>query len=345
MKKIKRIFSALAAITMTAVCTVSAFAQNPYDIIDVSRNDMKLVISNETSTGRNELWIDDTYRYLTARLFKTTVAIRMTDGTEPPSPADSNSAVIQKLTNVQKVNMMSVESVWFMDADDIKLSDDLYVVKGFTTAEAAEEYCQALIADGKADYAEPIVTGEYSYCYPAQESLLDYFKNTGIGYDESKLEEINAFSKNLFVFCVSCKDETATIEYLKENAEGFEECVSVASNNGSAIYFQFKDSADDETKTNVLTQMCNLENISQPFIPVYSQLTNIPGTQVNAIPENYKSGDVNMDEKINLYDAIEVAKYIMHTRAFNDKENVLADYDDNGEVNLYDAVGVAKTLM
>lgn len=345
MKKMKKILCTLAAITMAAGCNVSAFAQNSYDILDVNKDELKLVISNETSTGRNELWVDNTYQYLISHLFKTTVAVRMTDGTEPPSIADSNSNDIQKLTDIQKVNLLCRETVWFMDVDDIDLSDELYVVRGFETAEAAEEYCKELVDSGKADYAEPIVTGELCYAHPANKTLLDYFKKAGINYDESKLDEINAFNSDMFIFSVSCKDETATVEYLKENIEGFEECVSIAMEEGSTIYFQFENNADNETTTNVLKQMCDMESISNPMMPMYSQLINKPNIQVNAIPENYKSGDADMNEKIDLYDVVTIAKHMLGNFEMDDARKILADYDDSGEVDLYDAIGIAKILM
>lgn len=346
MKKITKIMASVLSAAVMATCSLSASALGPYDILDVDRDSLKLVISSETSTGgSNELWVDSDYRYIVANLWKTTVAVRMTDGTEPPKPADSDRIYVDKLSNVQKLNFLCVDSAWFMNADNVKISDDLYVVKGFENADEAEKYCQELLSEGKADYAEPIVTGKYSYCYPAG-TLLRYFNGSEINYDESKLDEINAFSGESFILEISGSDETATLDYLKENVDGFMESVSAATENGSNVYFQFKDDTDNETKVNVLKQMSNLENFSKPFIPTYSILVDGPGTTaINAMPKKYKAGDVNMDEKVNIYDAIDVAKFAMNTKTFNDNETVLADMDCNGKIDLYDAIEIAKILM
>lgn len=58
-----------------------------------------------------------------------------------------------------------------------------------------------------------------------------------------------------------------------------------------------------------------------------------------------KKGDVNSDNNINLYDAIEIAKYIMKMRTFTNEEFLLADYNSDNNVNLYDAIGIAKLIM
>ncbi len=56
-------------------------------------------------------------------------------------------------------------------------------------------------------------------------------------------------------------------------------------------------------------------------------------------------GDISGNGKIDLYDAIEICKYIMGMRTFTDDEMVVADYDGNGKVDLYDAIGIAKELL
>lgn len=57
------------------------------------------------------------------------------------------------------------------------------------------------------------------------------------------------------------------------------------------------------------------------------------------------SGDITGDRQINLYDVIEIAKYILGMREFNSVESVIADYNVDGNVNIYDAIEIAKKLL
>lgn len=56
-------------------------------------------------------------------------------------------------------------------------------------------------------------------------------------------------------------------------------------------------------------------------------------------------GDISGNGKIDLYDAIEVCRYIMGMRTFTDAQMKIADYNSDGNVNLYDAIGIAKKLL
>ena len=49
--------------------------------------------------------------------------------------------------------------------------------------------------------------------------------------------------------------------------------------------------------------------------------------------------------KLNLYDAIEIAKFIMDMVNFTEQGLVTADYNCDGKVNLYDVIAVAIIIM
>lgn len=57
------------------------------------------------------------------------------------------------------------------------------------------------------------------------------------------------------------------------------------------------------------------------------------------------SGDVDFNGKVDLYDAIAVAKYIAKSGEFTPEQFSAADYDENGDVNLYDLIAIARTLV
>ena len=56
-------------------------------------------------------------------------------------------------------------------------------------------------------------------------------------------------------------------------------------------------------------------------------------------------GDISGNGKIDLYDAIEIAKAIMGLRTFTDEEMIIADFNMDGSVDLYDAIEIARTLL
>ncbi len=63
-------------------------------------------------------------------------------------------------------------------------------------------------------------------------------------------------------------------------------------------------------------------------------------------PENeIVPGDITGNGKIDLYDAIDICKYIMGMKTFTEEEMKIADFDGNGKVDLYDVIGIAKTLL
>ena len=58
-----------------------------------------------------------------------------------------------------------------------------------------------------------------------------------------------------------------------------------------------------------------------------------------------KWGDATNDDVINLYDAIEISKYIMNISDIDEDTVLLADINRDGKTNLYDAIAIAETLM
>lgn len=56
-------------------------------------------------------------------------------------------------------------------------------------------------------------------------------------------------------------------------------------------------------------------------------------------------GDVNANGKLDLYDAIEVSKYIINTTNFDNITFKVADCNNDGMVDLYDAIDIASELI
>ena len=66
---------------------------------------------------------------------------------------------------------------------------------------------------------------------------------------------------------------------------------------------------------------------------------------MNILESTKLRGDISGNGEIDLYDAIEIAKYIMGMVSFDREQCEIADYDGNGTVDLYDAIGVARYIM
>jgi hypothetical protein len=55
-------------------------------------------------------------------------------------------------------------------------------------------------------------------------------------------------------------------------------------------------------------------------------------------------GDATNDDVINLYDAIEISKYIMNISYIDEDTVLLADINRDGKTDIYDAIAIAETL-
>ncbi len=62
------------------------------------------------------------------------------------------------------------------------------------------------------------------------------------------------------------------------------------------------------------------------------------------VPINAIIGDVSFNGNIDLYDVVEIAKYIMSMRTFTDDEYFIADYNQDNFVNLYDAIEIIQLI-
>lgn len=76
----------------------------------------------------------------------------------------------------------------------------------------------------------------------------------------------------------------------------------------------------------------------------YAEKYNREFVSLDGEPD-YLPGDISGNDKIDLYDAIEICKSIMGMRTFTDAEKKIADYNGDGKVDLYDAIGIAKKLL
>ena len=82
-----------------------------------------------------------------------------------------------------------------------------------------------------------------------------------------------------------------------------------------------------------------------PTAQAYAEKYGLEFVPIDENNSNSIKGDVNYDDLVNLYDAIEIAKYIMNMRSFTDDEFTVADYNSDEQVNLYDVIEIARVMM
>lgn len=89
-----------------------------------------------------------------------------------------------------------------------------------------------------------------------------------------------------------------------------------------------------------------LPEITSSEDPVKNEENVIVSSMVISFPaSDIIPGDVNFDEVVDLYDVIEIAKYLMNKDYFGKDQIAAGDYDGNGSVDLYDAISIAKMIM
>lgn len=124
----------------------------------------------------------------------------------------------------------------------------------------------------------------------------------------------------------------AVNSYCKGEMESVEECIESFENDVYAnVEFDFT-VTDDPV-------------IDEPATEPTTEPTTEPEPNPATEPATELKGDITGNNKIDLYDAIEVCRYIMGMRTFTDAQRDIADYNRDGKVDLYDAIGIAKKLL
>lgn len=123
----------------------------------------------------------------------------------------------------------------------------------------------------------------------------------------------------------------AVNSYCKGEMESVEECIESFENDVYAnVKFDF--TVTDEPTTEPAT-----EPVTEPATEPVTEPITEPVTELK--------GDITGNGKIDLYDAIEICRYIMGMRSFTDAQMEIADYNSDGGIDLYDAIGIAKKLL
>ncbi len=109
--------------------------------------------------------------------------------------------------------------------------------------------------------------------------------------------------------------------------------------------FTISSETDNTKLAEIMTQIKNDERV-ESYITLGAWCCTIH-TAADVVLSLQKDiiGDVTEDCSVNLYDAVEIAKYMMEMVEFDEDTLALADYNSDGDVNLYDVIDIAKTIM
>lgn len=113
------------------------------------------------------------------------------------------------------------------------------------------------------------------------------------------------------------------------------------------------DNIVDETVNgySYIFEVVGSEDLNAPAVVATSLLTktddNVYEKSLSvAFPtSDYLPGDANFDDRIDLYDAIEIAKYLIDKSYFGSEQLKAADINEDNKVDLYDAIEIAKILV
>ena len=94
---------------------------------------------------------------------------------------------------------------------------------------------------------------------------------------------------------------------------------------------------------NILTFIKIRQCVNQ-IIPLYNNRLCNP-ISISTDKKQVLTGDVNLDETVDLYDAVWIGSYLINKISFTESQLSIGDVNGDGICDLYDAIEIAKTLL
>ena len=331
-KKTKILTSVLSAAIMAANLVVPAFADTSVKIFE----------------GKNHI----PTRQETTTEYKG-ILISMNDGEAPTAEElgiDENSEIT---LYDNQYSFIGLGGTWAGDlylGELISLptgNDTTYFISGdYISEEDAAELIKTLkvrneISLGEMFYKTTFETATM-YVHSGVTSVFVYCKDSIVNSENTRHTPTEE-DKNLFGF-KELSDHGLEIENIHQSNRLYA--------TGSYIEYEIKYDADncwdfyenlcsifDEVKANNADDE-NFEDISVQWI---APITANSGNGLYSVEPTW--GDATNDDKIDLNDAIEIAKYIMGSSNLDEDTVLLADINRDGKTDIYDVIEIAKTLL
>lgn len=275
------------------------------------------------------------------------IIFKMADDTVPTAEELGIDCVISKYDAVNYgtgwLEMIAGNGTGWGVEDVTEPAENQYTVQTeyMMSEEEAEEFAKKLVVRGLVEeagvwYWHVVTNGHIGVYADSSNSINVFFKNEedSENFSFDKYPEIKELLKY---------NEYGDIE-ASGSRVGFS-CYTDSSdyNNAEENTYDYMGLYNDVKALNdILTSKYDeIEKVDLAYQTLYSG-----GQTSNAVYSvEPKWGDATNDDVINLYDAIEISKYIMNISDIDEDTVLLADINRDGKTNIYDAIEVAKTLM
>lgn len=257
----------------------------------------------------------------------------------------------EKLYTFQEILDMSDEEFFaaFPDAES-KLEEtknfyeDIYKNQLIQEAESQYEFYKNCTVVGGVNPTDGVTLEEFTENYLADEYKIHYSGRYNVLdqlYNDYEVKYVpNITEKNMkYVF----GDYISLMNSPIENFVCYE-------TNEDAVYFDYLfsvkfenlDSEKNEINDKNLLIKVKFDESAGQVVP-YLLYSSAPLT--SSEKKEVFTGDVNLDDTVDLYDAVWIASHLVHVFELSEGQQKVADVNSDGMCNLYDAVEIAKTLM
>ncbi len=326
MKKLKKLLAVVSSITMIACnCFTNVFAET------------------ETPTLKNALYYFKYNNRIMDGVFINNEGIRgfyisygdviltLPEGEEPI--LENEDLTITKID--ESYFTSNWNGIWGHSTEiNDEITDNMYAISGFDSLEEKKEFCRNAMKDKKAISANIV------------EKLSTAVFICSIGHSSNFPE---GFEEGYITMELIFKDEETAQAFNPESIDILNENLLVTCTEENTVLCQLNyysqidyETADCEKVAEILNTIEENEDISIRLIGGCLEST---GDSSNGLMSAFDSGDVNFDTNIDLYDAIDIAKYLMNSKEFNGEQLFLGDVNEDGTCDLYDAIEIAKTLI
>ena len=269
------------------------------------------------------------------------IVIKMPNDTEPTAEELGINCIIKKYdaVNYGRISDFAGESSGWMYEQTVEPEENQYqlYVTEIINEDEAIEFAKKLVIRGiaeKADvlYNHYISNGTISRDALHRNRIYVNFKNeeAAANFSFDKYPEIQEILKYTEYDSEVTDSKNVTVYGLLDTSVYQTENLSTME-----IY------NDVKTLNDVLTnKYAEVENVDLGFM---YDLTSNESNAVYSVEPAW--GDATNDDKIDLHDAIEIAKYIMGSSDLDEDTVLLADINRDGKTDIYDVIEIAKTLL
>ncbi len=331
MKKLRKIAAVLSAAIMSISILslqVSAYFDDlVYDTIETDSTGKKIPIRT---------W---------ERVAFDGIVVTMSDSTAPTAEELGIDCPVSKYDAASCGSMLDSSDVGWTISKSVEPEENQYFLDStdIMSEEEAISFAKKLMVRGKVKKAEVL----YNYCISTGQ-IYGNGEDNAIIFEFNNKEAAENFSIDKYP---EIKETLQFADYkfqINQNLfDGSQETYKVV------VYGSYIDTPYNSDKLDAL-QIYNDVNKYDVMTAKYEELekadlwflfpvSDIASNVVYSVNPTW--GDATNDDVIDLYDVIEISKYILDISDMNDDAILLADINHDGKTDLYDAIEIAKITL